>query len=307
MGVEKSKNKQPLFPLIIMLAMMIGIPVMGIRESLKERKDSLEPENITQTNLSSEEDYVPLTQADSFSAESTVRPQSYSKDSKGLYILTGPVMDTARVLSESEYAQLNSFLMNLSSTSGAQIAVLTVNSLNGRSIEEYSLKHAEKWQLGQKGVDNGALLTVAMAEHEVRIETGYGTEGTLTDAKCSRIIRNVIVPKFQAGKYGEGIILAVENMAGIITSDESLVSSSVRSNSSSESLPLPVIIFIGLFCCLYIYAIVHAILHAKKGGSTTGGVHYTPSSFHSHSSFGGGGGFHGGGGGFGGGGASGHW
>ena len=155
----------------------------------------------------------------------------YTKDKKGLYDLAGPVVDAAYILNSSEYAKLDSFLRNLDSSKGVQIAVLTVRTLNGNAIEDFSMAHAEKWKLGQKGVDNGALLVVSMEEHALRIETGYGTEGALTDAKCAQIIRNILVPAFKDGKYGSGIISAVENMAGIITSDESLVSPSLTSGS----------------------------------------------------------------------------
>ena len=182
--------------------------------------------------------------------------------------------------------------------------MLTIPSLGGVAIEEYSIRHAEKWQLGQKGVDNGALLVASMEEHALRIETGYGTEAALTDAKCAQIIRNVLVPKFRDGKYGEGIIEAVNNMAGIITDDESLVSKSVLSESSSSSSDDDSEI-------LYIIlgAIILFIIFAAIVGNIGGGSSYSGGSYHSsgHSYSGGGHSYSDGGGHFGGGGASGHW
>ena len=227
----------------------------------------------------------------------------YTIDRNGLYDLTGPVIDVANLLSPAQYVQLDSFLRNLNETTGVQIAVLTVPSLGGVAIEEFSIRHAEKWQLGQKGVDNGALLVASMEEHALRIETGYGTEAALTDAKCSQIIRNVLVPKFRDGKYGESIIEAVNNMAGIITEDESLVSKSVLSESSSSSDDDSEILYIILG------AIILFIIFAAIVGNIGGGSSYSGGSYHSsgHSYSGGGHSFSGGGGHFGGGGASGHW
>ena len=231
----------------------------------------------------------------------------YTKDRNGLYDLTGPVIDAANLLNASQYNQLDSFLRNLDETTGVQIAVLTVPSMNGVALEEFSIRHAEKWQLGQKGVDNGALLVASMEEHALRIETGYGTEAALTDAKCAQIIRNILVPNFRDGKYGEGIIEAVNNMAGIITDDESLVSKSVLSESSSSSsseddydtfyIILAVIIFIIIFGGI--------VSNIGGGGSYSSGSYHSSGSGHSYS--GGGHSFSGGGGHFGGGGASGHW
>lgn len=234
----------------------------------------------------------------------TSKPQ-YTKDKNGLYNLAGPVIDAANLLSMSQYNQLESFLLNLDETSGVQIAVLTVPSLNGVALEEFSIRHAEKWQLGQKGVDNGALLLASMEEHALRIETGYGTEGVLTDAKCAQIIRNVLVPNFRDGKYGEGIIEAVNNMAGIITSDESLISKSVLSETSSSSYSDSTFMDV----CYIILAIIIIIIFLALvfGGSGSGS--YSGGSYRGggHSYSGGGRSFSGGGGHFGGGGSSGHW
>ena len=229
----------------------------------------------------------------------------YTKDKNGLYDLVGPVIDAANLLNTSQYNQLDSFLRNLDETTGVQIAVLTVPSLNGVALEEFSIRHAEKWQLGQKGVDNGALLVASMEEHALRIETGYGTEAALTDAKCAQIIRNVLVPNFRDGKYGEGIIEAVNNMAGIITSDESLISKSVLSESSSSSYSDSTFMDV----CYVILAIIIIIIFLALvfGGSGSGSYSGGHSSSGGRSYSSGGHSFSGGGGHFGGGGSSGHW
>lgn len=247
--------------------------------------------------------------------------QNYSKDKEDCWVLKGPVMDTARILSENEFNELRNYLLNLSDKTGIQIVVLTVQSLDGESIESYSMRHAEKWQLGQKGVDNGVLLTVSLEEHELRIETGYGSEGTLTDLLCGRIIDYVLVPAFKEGKYGEGIIGAVKNMTGILTKNEELVTLPSSSNSSASSV-FGLCVFLAFFFFFWLMPLLMSIIMSvfpdSKLGSwlrktfkvssvrtgSNGGFTGSHSSSYKNSSsrsFGGGGGS------FGGGGSSGRW
>lgn len=99
---------------------------------------------------------------------------------------------------------------------GNQIVVYVINSLEGENLEEYSLRVAETWKLGQKGKDNGVLLLIAIQDRRLRIEVGYGLEGTLTDVLCSRIIRNDITPYFKSQNYEEGIKVGVDAILGVI-------------------------------------------------------------------------------------------
>jgi len=224
--------------------------------------------------------------------------------------LSGPVNDYAAILSADEKETLESFLLALDRQTGVQIAVLTIPSLEGESLESFSLKTVEQWKLGQQGEDNGALLLVSLGDRAVRIETGYGLEGTLTDAKSGLIIRNVIAPRFREGKYGAGILVAVRNMAGIATDNREILSESVKNPLKEKSGGN----LAGLLFFIVFYLIMRAGFH-RRGGLFTGlllgsmlGGRRSGSGF-SSGGFGGfsGGGFSGGGGGFGGGGASGGW
>ncbi|MBO4704639.1 MAG: TPM domain-containing protein [Spirochaetaceae bacterium] len=175
--------------------------------------------------------------------------QTFSKDKNGLYEWTGSfVVDAAGVLSSNERATLKDYLLKLNDETSVQIAVLTVPSTDGEPIHDFAVRQFEKWQLGQKGVDNGALLTVAWNDRTLDITTGDGTEGVLTDVMCGKIIRDVLTPAFREGKQGEGIISAVKNMAGIITQDDSLVSVSGTDAEEEETdeswLTLAIIIVI---------------------------------------------------------------
>ena len=98
--------------------------------------------------------------------------------------LTGRIVDNAKIISSQDKMEISSYLKNLEDQTGIQIAVLTIKSLEGESLEEFSLRTAEKWKLGEKGKDNGALLLVALNERKIRIEVGYGLEERLTDTKC---------------------------------------------------------------------------------------------------------------------------
>jgi uncharacterized protein len=119
--------------------------------------------------------------------------------------LTGRVVDLARVLSVEDTQFLNSQLQAHEEKTGNQVAVLILPSLDGEPLEEFSHQVATTWKLGRKGTDNGVLLLVALKERKLRIEVGYGLEGTLTDLRSSRIIRHEIVPRFKEGNIPAGV------------------------------------------------------------------------------------------------------
>ena len=115
------------------------------------------------------------------------------------------VHDEAHILSQQTIDKLENQLVAYQDSTSNEIAILIVPSLEGEPLEEFSIHVVEKWQLGKKEKDNGVLLLVVVDEHKMRIETGYGLEGVLTDAVCSRIIRNEMAPHFRQNKYDEGI------------------------------------------------------------------------------------------------------
>ena len=105
--------------------------------------------------------------------------------------------------------------------SGIQLVVATVASLEGQEIEPYANELFRSWKLGEKAKNNGVLLLVAPNEHRVRIEVGYGLEGTLTDALSKVIITNAITPRFKAGDFGGGIARGVDDIITVLTTDAS--------------------------------------------------------------------------------------
>lgn len=127
--------------------------------------------------------------------------------------LTGRVMDLADMLQTETETWLNDYLAELERSDSTQVAVLTIPSLAGESLEEYSMRVAQAWGLGRRDFDNGALLLVARDDRAVRIEIGYGLEGALTDLLAGRIVDNDIVPHFIAGDFDGGVVAGVTSIA----------------------------------------------------------------------------------------------
>ena len=215
--------------------------------------------------------------------------------------LSGRVVDSAQMLDPAVREQLTQQLQALEQTSGDQIVVVTVPDLQGVPIEDYGYQLGRQWGIGQKGKDNGALLIVSRDDRQLRIEVGYGLEGVLTDAQSWVIINQVILPKFKAGNFSQGISDGVAAMIQVVGGEPLAVPAHVADanfamDNPGFSIGLFILLIGVLWLCnrmgLPVGAILQAILNSSGRGGGGGG---------------GGGGFRGGGGGFGGGGASGSW
>jgi len=130
--------------------------------------------------------------------------------------LSSRVVDQAHVISSNDRSRLTSLLTSHETKTSNQVVVLTLPSLEGEPLASFSHRVASEWKLGQKGTDNGVVLLVAIQERKIRIEVGYGLEGTLTDAKSSQIIRHEIVPRFRTGDFSGGIVAGTEAILGTI-------------------------------------------------------------------------------------------
>jgi len=222
--------------------------------------------------------------------------------------LTGRIVDQANVISADARRTIEPKLVDLETKSGIQLVVATVNSLEGQEIEPYANALFRKWQLGEKTKNNGVLLLVAPKERRVRIEVGYGLEGTLTDALSKVIIVNAITPRFKAGDFSDGILRGVDDIITVLTTDASEWEKrpSLRLDNQPASDPinwviiLIVIVVVVLlivspgFRWVFFNVVLNILLSSGGSGSSNGGSS-------------GGGGFSGGGGSSGGGGASGSW
>jgi len=223
------------------------------------------------------------------------------------------VVDLAGIIDNSIEVKLNQYLKELEQKTTAQIAILTIKSLEGESIEDLSITVAhDRWKLGQKGKDNGVLLLVSFTDRKYRIEVGYGLEGVIPDSLAGSIGRSYLVPFFKKGDYSNGIFAAAAVMANLIAEDAGVKITGMpelKRTVQRTGKDKPAGIFGTIISLLFLVIIV--ILFIKnprlflmlfllssiggRRGSWGGGGGF------------GGGGFGGGGGGFGGGGASGGW
>src|SRR5215831_12810563 len=232
--------------------------------------------------------------------------------------LTGPVVDDAGILDPSTKAALERKLAELETKTTGQLVVVTLKSLQGTSIEDYGYQLGRHWQIGQKEKNTGALLVVAPNERKVRIEVGYGFEGTLTDAVSKLIIENSIIPRLRVNDCAGGIGHGVDDISQAVSVDSEEWKARAKQRPDDEPGLIDVLAF--LFFLFILVMIVRSVANRGRGYAQTGagprrgsrGPIFIPipgswgSSGSSWSGgFPGGGGFSGGGGSFGGAGASG--
>lgn len=250
----------------------------------------------------------------------------------------GVVNDYAGLLSSSAKQQLSQTLSQFEAETSNQVVVAIFPSLEGGSLEDFSIKLAEKWKVGQKDHDNGVILLIFKEDRAVRIEVGYGLEGALPDAIANQIIYNEIVPRFKEGNFDEGVTRGIgaiiQATQGEYSAKEGTGVDEEKAKTMMAFALLAFILYIALpaLCYLLVLFISVSIFGFPAGiiagaifvmilfifriifskglfsktysggshGSGWGGGGFSGGGF-------GGGGFSGGGGGFGGGGASGRW
>ena len=183
--------------------------------------------------------------------------------------LTAPVIDQTGTLSQEQIASLEHTLRAFNERKGSQISVLIVPTTEPESIEQYSIRVADAWKLGRKGVDDGVLLLVAKDDRTIRIEVGYGLEGALPDVIANRIVSQVIVPRFRQGDFAGGIVEGIDRIIAVIEG-EPLPEPARRAERSPEgigsALPLLLmLVFIG-------GGILRRMFGAFGGATAVGGI-----------------------------------
>jgi uncharacterized protein len=166
--------------------------------------------------------------------------------------LTGRVVDQAGVLDQSARAALTAKLAALETQNTDQLVVATVSSLQGNAVEDYALQLFRAWRLGQAGKNNGVLLLVAPTERKMRIEVGYGLEGTLTDAVSKLIIETSALPRFRANDFAGGIAQATDDVIQVLTGDAAQWQRRAAGEHGSAihiTLPLWAFVLMGIACC----------------------------------------------------------
>ena len=226
--------------------------------------------------------------------------------------------DRAGLLSGSDAEALNSKLAAFEQRSGAQFIIYIFPSLEREAVEDFTIRCAEAWKVGNKKYDNGLILFVFVQEKVLRIETGYGLEGTITDAISSRVMRETIAPYFQRSDWAGGLNAGADELIRRIERGEAAVEPVERSGRPAEAEPGGVdFIFVLVIIFIFLFFILPML---RRGGGGCGGCWFPfffPGGGGGGITFGGGGfgggfgggggGFSGGGGSFGGGGATGGW
>ena len=222
--------------------------------------------------------------------------------------LTERVVDGAGLLSPADRAALTASLADLEARTTDQLVVVTLKSLQGVAIEDYGYQLGRRWGIGQKERDSGVLLIVAATERSVRIEVGYGLEGTLTDAATKLIIENTILPAFKTGDFSGGIKGGADQIGRLLRAEAAAPGAATQAapaRGANTAMPVWPLILLGVFgiallifcaitggaACRGIMQILFLLALSGRGGSSGG----------KSSSFSGGGGS------FGGGGSSGNW
>ncbi len=184
--------------------------------------------------------------------------------------LRARVTDLTGTLDEGQRASIAAKLESLENDTGAQVAVLLVQTARPEAIEQFALRVAEAWQLGREGVDDGALLLVALEDREVRIEVGYGLEGALTDATSRRIIDEAILPHFRNGDMHGGLAAGVDRITAVVRGEELPPPEPPETDPSGWRELLPILFVAVLLGGAFLRAIFGRVLGSAATGGLTG-------------------------------------
>src|SRR5262249_6198663 len=182
--------------------------------------------------------------------------------------LTGRVVDDAGILDLSTKAALEHKLAEFETKTTGQLVVVTLKSLQGTSIEDYGYQLGRHWQIGQKEKNTGALLVVAPNERKVRIEVGYGFEGTLTDAVSKLIIENSVIPRLRANDFAGGIGRGVDDIIQAVSVDSEEWKARAKQRPDDEPSLLDVLAL--LFFLFVFFMIVRSVARQDRGYAQTG-------------------------------------
>lgn len=193
--------------------------------------------------------------------------------------LTNYVVDTTNTLTPAQLAELNHNIAQLQAEKGSQIMVLMVPTVQpDDTVETYARRVFDEWRIGRAKIDDGVLVLVAKDDRRMRIETGYGLEGAITDVQASYIINRDMAPSFREGNYFAGIKKAVDQLT-LLIQGEDLPAVGTESDSDSEGIPIEFIIFFAIFVLfwpvwlapfvggLFAFSVTGSIIVALIGGA----------------------------------------
>ena len=193
----------------------------------------------------------------------------------------GYINDFAGVMKEEDIEAAQNIAASIKRKTGVELAIATVQSMAPYgSIEEYSIALAEKWGIGEKGKDNGVLLILAVDERKVRIEVGYGLEGTIPDSMAGRILDTAIIPAFREDDFSGGLLQGYRTIAACIENGEEFAEAAPPKANKNYISPVGIFIlffrgFLAIFISIFVLLIYKLV--RKPGGGGGGSWHSTGS------------------------------
>jgi uncharacterized protein len=186
--------------------------------------------------------------------------------------LTGRVVDLTGTLTREERDSLSARLKAFEDARGSQVAVLMVPSIGPETIEEFAGRVTDEWKLGRKGVDDGALFVIAKQERKMRIHTGRGVQGTLTDALSKRIVADIVAPKFRTGDFAGGIIAGTDAIMKAIEGEQLPLPEPKKRKVATSSGSVENFFWLAIFLVPVVASMLTKLLGRFFGSTLAGGV-----------------------------------
>jgi uncharacterized protein len=194
-----------------------------------------------------------------------------SADAPPVPPLKARVTDLTRTLSPEQQSALEAQLREFEQRKGSQLTVLLVPSTAPESIEQYAIRVAEAWKIGRKSADDGLILVVAKDDRTMRVEVGRGLEGAIPDVLASRVIREVITPRFQAGDFYGGITAGTQTLMKLIEG-ESLPAPAGRASGKSPAGDFQSVFVLVLLVSIFVGGMLSRLMGRSGGAFVTGGI-----------------------------------
>src|SRR5262245_18091517 len=173
---------------------------------------------------------------------------------------SGPINDFAGVLDQPAREELTKLAADVEAETTAEIAVATVTTLDGMSVEEYANRLFREWGIGQKAADNGVLILVAPSERLMRIEVGYGLEGVLPDGLTGQIIREEFTPQFKVGHYAQGIVSGTHRVAEVVRRNHTLTPDERKQLDAAKTKNPPLLLLVPFFA---VFVVIGSVVLAE--------------------------------------------
>ncbi len=185
-----------------------------------------------------------------------------------------PVNDYTNTLTAAEIQSISKKLIDFEAQQSTQIVIVMVGSLGSRTVEQYANELYRAWGIGQKGKDNGVLVLVAKNDRKMRIETGYGAEGAITDLAAQQIITDILRPNFKNNAYGKGLSEAADKLMSLIMNE---YSNADRANSPVDQKVIATPIIFVIFIAILILYVLYRAGNATRSGTiySSGGAVYS--------------------------------